>query len=56
MPHVVFAFNVLLEADRLVVESRTIKTADEASVFQDELFLLFLRSEVGKCVNNHTEN
>jgi len=33
-----------------------INTADEASVFEDLLLLLLLASQIGKRVDNHTEN
>lgn len=56
VPHVVLGFNVLFEADGFVVERRTIEAANEAGIFQYELFLLLFATQVGERVDDHTEN
>lgn len=56
MPHIVFAFDVLLKANGFVVECRTIQAANEAGVLEDELLLLLLTSQIGKSIDDDTEN
>lgn len=51
-----FAFDVLLEADRLIVERRPIQAAYEAGVLQNQLFLLLLGPQIGERVDNDAEN
>lgn len=51
-----FAFDMLFETDRFIIECRTIKAAYEACVFQYQFFLLLFTSQIGKCVNDDTEN
>lgn len=50
------AFDVLLEADRFIIECRTIEAAHEAGVLQDQFLLLLFTSQIGECVDDDTEN
>lgn len=47
---------MLLKADSLIIKRASIQTADEASILQDELFLLFLTTEVREGVNDDTKD
>lgn len=50
------ALDVFFKADRLVVERRSIETADEARVAKNQLLLLFLTPQIGERVDDHTED
>lgn len=51
-----FAFNVLFEANRFIIECWTIKAAYKACIFQYQFLLLFFASQIGKRINDNTEN
>ncbi len=56
MPHVVLVEDVILEADGLIVELGAIEAAGETRVLQNLLLLLLLAPQIGKRVDNDTEN
>lgn len=51
-----FTLDVLFEADRFVVKSGPVETANETSILQNQLFLLFLTPQVSERIDNDTEN
>lgn len=51
-----FREDMLFEWYCFIIKSRSIETADETSVFKDQLFLLLFTPQVCKRINNDTEN
>lgn len=56
LPHVVLSFDMLFEANCPVIERGPIEAANKAGAFENQLFLLFLRSQVSKSVDDDTKN
>lgn len=48
--------DVFFEADRFIVERRSIQATDKAGVLQYQLFLLFFATQIGKGVDDDTKN
>lgn len=51
-----FRFDVFLEANRFIIECRTIETANETGILKYQFLLLLFASQIGECVDNYTEN
>ena len=51
-----FGFNVLLKANRFIIESRTIEATYETGILKYQLLLLLFTSQIGKGINNDTKN
>lgn len=56
MPHIVFVSDVIFEANRFIVKLRTVESTSETRVLQNLLLLLFLAPQIGKRIDNDTEN